>query len=63
MTDQREEWIKCIRRADSKAFCGRDITHDWAFVDLQHALRTEEQGGRLVPCAECYDIALEPNVY
>jgi hypothetical protein len=54
---ERAEWIKCIRKSKATAFCGRLISMEWAFVDFEHAQRTEAQGGRLVPCADCYDLA------
>jgi len=53
----RAEHIKCIAHTHADkigvAWCGRRLVHEWAFVDIDHAVYTVEQKQRLVPCQAC----------
>ena len=35
------------------SYCGRDITHTWAFQGIDHAVATLEEGARFIPCRKC----------
>jgi hypothetical protein len=53
-----KEWQKHIRRtrADKlhESWCGvRLYSHDWTFVDVDHALHSIEMGTRVAPCPAC----------
>jgi len=48
-----KEWEKHVRKEGNTAYCGADIFFEWAFVDAEHGLMTEEQEGRLRICPEC----------
>lgn len=53
--EPRTEWMKCVRRPDVPwTFCGRcPPVSEWCFLDLDHAQRNKDQGGRLVTCSMC----------
>lgn len=53
-----EEWEKHIRRTHAdkvnESWCGERLySHEWAFVDVDHALHSIEQGTRILPCPTC----------
>lgn len=60
MTDQRPEWIRCIKHNhadyDKEAWCGRKIScFDWVFQDIDHAAYATMGEARQVPCPDCID--------
>lgn len=64
----RPEYVKCVAQNPSPteqvmSYCGREIgmkvggsreiLHEWAFVDAQHAMAEALHEGRLLICCEC----------
>ena len=55
----RPDWVKCIRQTHeerkTKSWCDRILYYsdEWAFIDIDHAVHSAQQGDRLVPCPEC----------
>ena len=58
--ENRHEWVKCIKKTDTNnlSWCGRDITREWHFVDVDHAALNGNHKGRLVACIECAGYAM-----
>lgn len=61
-----EEYIKHIRDErtsnESKkdiSYCGEDLSMQFHFVDVTHAVCERQTRGRLLPCPECKKIVIE----
>lgn len=54
---KRPEWIKCVADIHEdnkgKSWCGRVITTEFHFVDIDHAALNGRKEGRLVVCLKC----------
>lgn len=51
---EKPEYIKCIAHSRSnQSWCGRNISMEFHFQDLDHAAEYGDQKGRLVACPEC----------
>jgi hypothetical protein len=57
------DWERHIRKDGNAAYCGASIFMEWHFMDLDHATRTVEQGGRLAPCPKCLATATPGAVH
>ena len=55
---ERPEWVKCIEKERGTTLCGRRVSMEWCFIDIEHAENTVKHGGRLVPCEECIAASL-----
>ncbi|MBW5285982.1 hypothetical protein [Burkholderia gladioli] len=57
LSDVRHDYVHCIGRTHrdfyGQSWCGRNIRSEFHFLDLDHAVENNRQGGRLVPCAAC----------
>ncbi|MBA1366799.1 hypothetical protein [Burkholderia gladioli] len=51
------DYVHCIGRTHvdfyGQSWCGRNIRSEFHFLDLDHAVENNRQGGRLVPCPAC----------
>lgn len=54
------EYIKHImNQVDSNingkivSYCGIDITNEWAFQGVDHAVSSNKEGSRFLPCKKC----------
>lgn len=57
LSDVRHDYVRCIGRTHrdfyGQSWCGRNIRPEFHFLDLDHAVENNRQGGRLVPCPAC----------
>lgn len=55
MNEERPDYINCIatHHDKSKSYCGRHISSEFHFTDIQHARLAQQQGSRLVACPDC----------
>lgn len=56
--DQMPEWMKHIRKttptSNATAWCGAQLgTFEWAFVDLRHAVASNQSGSGSEACPKC----------
>jgi hypothetical protein len=62
----RPDYVHCIRRASwletstterrsAESWCGRVVSMEWNFQNVDHALANAEKGGRQVACEACCD--------
>lgn len=35
------------------SYCGTELFMQWTFLDIDHAIGTVRDGGRLTPCKKC----------
>ena len=61
--NDRPDYIKCIEHShvdlEDTSWCGRELYHEWAFVDAAHAAEHGRKAGRLVACPDCVDAITE----
>lgn len=63
MTDERPDYVKCIRHTheyyNNKSWCGKPVaSFDWTFTDLDHAAYSLVDKSRLIPCPDCIKAAI-----
>lgn len=60
---RRPEWVKCIKHTHEEkkttSWCGREVSMEWAFVDLDHAAYSNLNQDRLIPCKKCVRAAIK----
>lgn len=52
----RPDYVKCAQtgmEGETRSWCGRDVSHEFAFTDPTHAALNGLKQGRLVLCPEC----------
>jgi len=55
-----ESYRKCVRNNEATekngretCYCGRDVGFEFHFVNVEHAVRNNQEGGRLLICKKC----------
>lgn len=50
----RPDYMHCIGDIHKKSYCeGKDLSWEWHFLDIEHAISNFNGGGRLVACPDC----------
>lgn len=44
---------KTTKESGKKSYCGKEVNLLWAFIDVEHAILNNQNGGRLLPCKSC----------
>ena len=59
----RPDYVHCILREYGEhpvmSWCGRNVSAEFHFMDIDHAVFNAEQEGRLLICPECAEIVKE----
>lgn len=54
---ERLDHVKCIQRSHAdfagRSWCGRNITGEWHFMSIDHAVENCASEGRLLSCENC----------
>jgi hypothetical protein len=60
---ERPEYITCIAETHAervgRSWCGRDVRHEFHFIDIDHAAYNAQNEGRLLTCPECAQKVIE----
>jgi hypothetical protein len=57
--NNQPEHVKCIAHTHADliglSWCGKRVSHEWRFVNIDHAVYNALHEGRLLACAECIE--------